>query len=259
MTQKATDFQDHFSIQAEDYSLYRPEYPIEIYQWLASLCDEHQLAWDCATGNGQVAVALTNHFGYVIGTDASESQIYHATTYPRVEYEVAVAHESPLKDNSVNLITVGQALHWFEFDKFFKEAQRVAKPNAVLAVWCYELHQITPTVDAVIQKYYTGIIGEHWPQEREHIEQAYNSIDFPFEVIKSPNCTMTKQWTFKHLIGYLGTWSATQKYLQIHGKDPRELIIDELNAAWGDDETKQVTWPVTIKTFRLNPTETQQD
>ncbi len=248
-----TEFKDHFSAQAEDYSLYRPEYPADLYAWLASLCDNHRLAWDCATGNGQVAVALTNHFGYVIGTDASAAQIYHATTYPRVEYEVALAHQSPLKDHSVDLITVAQALHWFEFDLFFKEALRVAKPNAVLAAWCYELQQIDAAVDAVVQQYYNNIIGEYWPAERRHIEQAYDSIVFPFEAIKAPKCIMQKQWTFKHLVGYLGTWSATQKYIQDHGADPREIILAELQEAWGDDETKTVKWPVTIKTFRLNP------
>jgi len=248
-----TSFKDYFSIQAEDYSIYRPEYPEALYQWLASLCDETKLAWDCATGNGQAAVALTNQFSYVIGTDASESQIYRAMIYPRVEYEVGLAHQSPHKDQSVDLITVAQALHWFDFELFFKEVTRVAKPNAVLAAWCYELHQISPTIDAIIGKYYTDIIGEFWPAERKHIEQSYASIAFPFEPIKSPKCTINKQWTFEHLVGYLGTWSATQKYLATHGQDPRELIIDELKIAWGQDETRLITWPVTIKTFRINP------
>lgn len=248
-----TEFKDHFSVQAEDYSIYRPEYPAELYAWLASICNEKAMVWDCATGNGQAAVALTNYFSYVIGTDASESQIYRAMIYPRVEYEVALAHQSPLKDHSVDLITVAQALHWFEFDLFFKEVERVAKNNAVLAVWCYELHQISPAVDAVIKTYYEDIIGAYWPAERRHIEQAYASIDFPFEPIKSPKCSMNKQWTLKHLIGYLGTWSATQKYIQENGHDPRAQILEALTAAWGADDTQSVTWPVTIKTFRINP------
>lgn len=253
-----TAFKDYFSKQAEDYSIYRPEYPNELFDWLASLCPQKALAWDCATGNGQVAVALTNRFGYVIGTDASESQIYHATTYPRVEYEVALAHQSPLEDHSVDIITVAQALHWFEFEPFFKEVERVAKPDGVLAVWCYELHQISDAVDAVVHNYYNNIIGEYWPAERKHIENKYQDIEFPFETIKAPNCTMQKQWTIKHLIGYLGTWSATQKYIQTNGEDPRSLIIDELKLAWGNDETKIVTWPVTIKTFRINQKESSQ-
>ena len=161
-------FLDHFSVQAEDYSIYRPEYPPELYEWLVSLCNETSLAWDCGTGNGQAAVALTNHFSYVIGTDASESQIYHAMIYPRVEYEVALAHQSPFADNSVDLITVAQALHWFDFKLFFKEVERVAKSEGVLAVWCYELHQITPKIDAVVRQYYEDIIGEYWPPERRH-------------------------------------------------------------------------------------------
>lgn len=247
-------FKDHFSLQAEDYSVYRPEYPAELYAWLGSLCPEQSLAWDCATGNGQAAVALTNHFSYVIGTDASESQIYRAMIYPRVEYEVALAHQSPLADHSADLITVAQALHWFDFAAFFDEVKRVAKANGVLAVWCYELHHISPPVDAVIQRYYQDIVGDCWPPERRHIEQAYSQIDFPFEPIKAPGCTMSKQWTFKHLVGYLGTWSATQQYIQRHGEDPRSLILEDLQTAWGGDDTKTVTWPVTVKSFRINPT-----
>lgn len=250
-------FLDHFSVQAEDYSIYRPEYPPELYQWLASLCDETQLAWDCGTGNGQAAVALSQQFSYVIGTDASESQIYHAMIYPRVEYEVALAHNSPFEDNSVDLVTVAQALHWFDCDLFFTEVERVSKPDGVLAAWCYELHQITPEVDAVVKHYYRDIIGEYWPPERRHIEQAYESIDFPFEPIKAPKCTMRRQWTLSQLYGYLVTWSATQKYMADKNQDPRELILNDLKQAWGADETRQVTWPVTIKTFRIKPTKSK--
>lgn len=250
-------FLDHFSVQAEDYSIYRPEYPLELYRWLASLCNETQLAWDCGTGNGQAAVALSQEFSYVIGTDASESQIYHAMIYPRVEYEVALAHNSPFEDSSVDLVTVAQALHWFNFDLFFAEVKRVLKPDGVLAAWCYAQHQITPEVDAVIQRYYGEIVGTYWPLERNYIEKSYENIEFPFKPIKAPKCNMQKQWTLSQLYGYLGTWSATQKYIAANNKDPRELILEDLKQAWGTDETRQVTWPVSIKTFRIKPTEPQ--
>ena len=144
-------FKDHFSTQAEAYSLYRPEYPTELYDWLASLCPETKLAWDCATGNGQAAVALTQQFSYVIGTDASESQIYQAMVYPRVEYEVGLAHESPHADHSVDLVTVAQALHWFDLPRFSAEAERVLKPGGILAVWSYNLLTICPDIDEQIR------------------------------------------------------------------------------------------------------------
>ncbi len=246
-------FKDYFSIQAEDYSIYRPEYPTDLFEWLASLCPEHQLAWDCGTGNGQAAVALTNQFSYVIGTDASQSQIDRALVYPRVEYETALAEQSPHADGSVDLVTVAQALHWFDFEPFFKEVERVAKPKGVLAVWCYELMNISPEVDEVVNHYYREVVGEHWPAERRHIENGYQDIPFPFEPIPSPKCTLTKQWTFKHLVGYLGSWSATQQYIEAHQDDPRAQVVESLKTAWGEDETKTVSWPMTIKAFRVKP------
>ena len=245
-------FKDHFSGHAADYSTYRPEYPPELFAWLASLCKEHQLAWDCATGNGQAAVELTNHFSYVIGTDASAEQIYQALDYPRVEYQVAPAEKTEFKDQSVDLITVAQALHWFDFDGFFNEVRRVLKPEGILAVWTYALHQITPEVDAVIEKLYNGLTGPYWPEERKHIENSMADIEFPFTPVKSPKCTMQKHWSFSHLVGYLNTWSATQRYIKDKGHNPVELVAEELHAAWGTDtETRLVTWPVTLKVFKL--------
>ncbi|MCF6300507.1 MAG: class I SAM-dependent methyltransferase [Proteobacteria bacterium] len=246
----SSKFKDHFSVQAEDYSIYRPEYPPELYAWLASICPETKLAWDCATGNGQAAVELSKHFSYVIGTDASQSQIDHAMIYPRVEYEVSLAENSSFKDQSVNIVTVAQALHWFNFEAFFDEVKRVLKKQGILCVWCYELHSISTQIDPIIQKFYREITGSYWPNERKHIEAQYQSIDFPFEEIKSPKCHLYKQWTLDHLMGYFGTWSATQKYLRENNSDPRDLIADEIIKAWGNDESKRVTWPVTIRTFR---------
>ena len=51
---------------------------MQLFTYLASLCPAHDLAWDCATGNGQAAVALAPHFEQVIATDASAQQIDQA-------------------------------------------------------------------------------------------------------------------------------------------------------------------------------------
>ena len=65
---------DHFSGHAACYQQFRPNYPEELFAYLASLCPNHRLAWDCATGNGQAAVALARHFDSVIATDLSTSR-----------------------------------------------------------------------------------------------------------------------------------------------------------------------------------------
>ena len=87
-------FQDHFSKGSSEYRQYRPQYPDRLFSWLAASCNEHELAWDCATGNGQAAVQLAGHFRQVIATDASREQIANSMEHDGVDYRagLAVAH-----------------------------------------------------------------------------------------------------------------------------------------------------------------------
>src|SRR5215204_4418200 len=106
-------FKDLFSARAALYSKYRPQYPRPLFDWVTSLVEQHRLAWDCGTGNGQAATSLAAYFDNVVATDASESQIAEAAQHPGVEYRVATAYESGLAARSVDLVTVAQAIHWF--------------------------------------------------------------------------------------------------------------------------------------------------
>jgi ubiquinone/menaquinone biosynthesis C-methylase UbiE len=243
---------DHFSGHAACYQQFRPNYPDQLFAYLAALCPAHDLAWDCATGNGQAAVALAPHFEHVIATDASAQQVDQAQANPKVKYLVAPADKSPLQDGAVDLITVAQALHWFELSSFYREVRRVAKPGGLLAVWCYQLHSITPLIDAVVMSLYSGIVGEFWPPERKIVEDGYKSLAFPFDELKTPEFRMVHSWDLEHLVGYIGSWSATQRYRKQHGKDPVALILDELKSAWGDPTQKRdVIWPLDVRVGRV--------
>ncbi|HJT44865.1 MAG TPA: class I SAM-dependent methyltransferase, partial [Chthoniobacterales bacterium] len=118
-------FKDHFSKQAADYAKFRPRYPRAMFEYLGTLAPTRDLAWDCATGNGQAAVELASIFQGVIATDASATQIANAEPHENVEYRVASAEESGLESSSIDLIMVAQALHWFDLKKFHAEARRI--------------------------------------------------------------------------------------------------------------------------------------
>src|SRR5438309_10549779 len=79
-------FKDHFSAHAAEYAKFRPHYPDELFEHLASISPRHELAWDCATGNGQAAVGLARHFEKVIATDASAQQIESVEPDKRISY-----------------------------------------------------------------------------------------------------------------------------------------------------------------------------
>lgn len=245
------EFKDHFSRQSDAYAKYRPSYPDELFRFLAASVVENGTAWDCATGNGQAAIALANYFATVVASDASQSQINAALAHPKVEYRVATAEVSGLAGHSVDLITVGQAFHWFNHDDFLAEVKRVLKPRGVLAIWCYEVCSVTDECDAKVDTLYRDIVGEYWPPERRMVEQGYAGVDLPGVPVAVPTLEMTLEWRVEDMLGYLRTWSACKCFEVAKRRDPVTDIEAALRAAWGEQE-RRVTWPLRIKASRMN-------
>ncbi|KAA3619274.1 MAG: class I SAM-dependent methyltransferase [Calditrichaeota bacterium] len=240
-------FSDHFSRQSASYKNYRPDYPAALFTFLAEQAPSRNLAWDCATGNGQSALGLAPYFTSIIATDASSNQINNAVKLENIKYVVANAEKTILQDGSVDLITVAQAFHWFNSAKFYAEAKRVLKNRGIIAIWSYNLISISPNLDTVIADFYSTTLHGFWPEERQLVENNYQGISFPFRQITVPEFQMRAQWSFDHLIGYMGTWSAVQKYIKTNGIDPVAGCRAKLQAEWGDlTLVKDVSWPLTL-------------
>ncbi|HKJ07730.1 MAG TPA: class I SAM-dependent methyltransferase [Gammaproteobacteria bacterium] len=240
-------FEDHFSRQSGSYAASRPDYPATLFRYLAGIAPAHDRAWDCATGNGQAAVALAPHFHEVIATDASAQQLSHAPRRSGIAYRVAGAEESGIETGSVDLVTVAQALHWFDRERFYAEVAGVLKPGGVLAVWSYNLLQISPELDRLIGRLYGDIVGGYWPAQRRLVEDGYRSLDLPFPELSPPAFEMVAHWSLGRLMSYLGSWSAVQRYKDAKGPDPVALIADRLRAAWGSEEHRAVRWPLALR------------
>jgi SAM-dependent methyltransferase len=242
-------FKDHFSGHADSYAAFRPHYPPSLFEYLAGLCAEHIQAWDCATGNGQAARRLAPFFANVIATDASEQQIANASPCDKVEFRMAAAESSGLENHSVDLVTVAQALHWFDIDAFFAECQRVLKPGGVLAAWSYANCYIERASDGECNETVEKIFAEvedFWPPERKIVAGRYRSITLPFPEISADPFAMRASWQAGQMLGYMRTWSASQRYLRANGTDPTELFADELKRRWGPGQ-REVCWPLTLK------------
>lgn len=225
-------FKDLFSGQAADYAKFRPRYPAKLFDFLASVAPSHERVWDCGTGNGQAAVELARRFDSVIATDPSEKQLASAEPHPRVQYVRASAEQSPLAAQSVDLVTVAQAFHWFRQDEFFSEARRVLKPRGILAIWTYNLPRISPEVDQVVDSLYRGTLDGYWEKARRLVEEGYRNVSFPFDEIQTPAFEMTAEWTVEQFFGYLSTWSALNTYIRKNRRNPLTEIAPRLESAW---------------------------
>jgi SAM-dependent methyltransferase len=249
----AAEYKDYFSSQAARYAGIRPDYPPDLIEFLVGLVTRHQLAWDCATGSGQAAAPLAEHFARVVATDASENQIAHARVHPRVEYWVATAEASGLADASVDLITVAQALHWLDRDRFYAEARRVMAPGGVIAVWSYGDPSIDddPRIDAVLQRFNHGTLGKYWPAGRGEVGDGYLRYPFPFVEIPVPRFRIEREWALTELGSYVRSWSSTGQYVSQHGADPVVELEAELRPIWSNDRTRHsVRWPITLRAGR---------
>jgi SAM-dependent methyltransferase len=246
-----SSFKDHFSDASDDYRSFRPRYPAELYAYLSGLCAAHGRAWDCATGTGQAAAGLAAYFAEVIATDASRSQIESAQGPDNVRFRVAQAEQSGIDSRSLDLVTVAQALHWFDLDAFRREVDRVLKPGGVLAVWIYGMLTIDQPVDERINYLYGPVLDDYWPAERRFIEQGYRQVEFPYPRVESPEFEMVEEWKLSQLLGYLNTWSAVKRFEQANTSNPVQALAAELVAAWGDPKTiKKTVWPLTVLLWR---------
>lgn len=245
-------FQDHFSGRSIDYATYRPTYPEALFGWLADVAPARRLAWDCATGSGQAAAGLAPLFQRVMATDASSGQIKNAKAIPNVEYRVTPAEASGLAAAEVDLITVAQALHWFDRPTFFTEARRVTRPGSILAIWMYNLAKVTPAIDRLLERFYSETVGPYWPGNRVLVDQGYRTIEIPFDEITPPTFDMEAEWTIAHMLGYLRTWSAVARYSEDKGHDPVTAFAPELAGAWGGPaSSRQIRWPLVIRVAKL--------
>lgn len=248
---KTFNFEDHFSRHSRQYAQYRPHYPDEIYVYLASIVPGRSLAWDCGTGNGQAARGLAKYFDKVHATDASADQIALAYPDDKVDYRVEPAEHVSLGASSADLITVAVAIHWFNFDEFYREVKRVLKPDGILAAWTYSFPEISPEIDQLVNRYYYEILAGCWPERIRYLEQRYETLPFPFEEIVSPSFVMKADWNLDQFAGFLDSWSATQRYKAQKGHHPLELIWDKLVAAWGSENVARlVRWPLYFRIGR---------
>lgn len=249
-----SSFPDHFSGVAGEYAEHRPRYPDRLFAWLAGLAARRELAWDCATGSGQAAVGLAEHFDLVIATDASQAQIAAAVAHPRVEYRVAPAESSGLASGSGDLVTVGQALHWLDRPAFYAEARRVLRPDGIVAAWSYGLSSIgEPRADAALRRFHSETVGPYWPPERALVDAGYRAIEFPFDEIQAPEIVLEADWPLAAFLGYVGTWSAVTRFRAERGIDPVAELAEELRAHWKDPAARRrIHWPLAIRAGRLS-------
>jgi len=243
---------DLFSRQAAEYAKSRPTYPTALFDALATLATRRETAWDCATGNGQAAAGLAPHFHTVVATDASAEQIRHAAGPPNVRFRVATAEQSSLPANSLDVVTVAQALHWLDHDRFYPEVRRVTATGGLFAAWSYGACHAGDDLEGALREFEDGLLGAYWHPNRHWVDEGYRTIPFPFPEVEMPPFELRMRWSLSQLGGYLGSWSAVANYRRARRVDPVAPFVERIVKLWGSPEdTREIVWPLALRVGRL--------
>ncbi|CAH7668474.1 S-adenosyl-L-methionine-dependent methyltransferase [Phakopsora pachyrhizi] len=129
------------SYSAAKYAAFRPKYPSELYEAIMSYHEaDNEVALDLGCGTGVISDELVQKklFERVIGIDPSKGMLEYARkTIPQAVFMDGRAESIPsIENESVDLIMVGTAAHWFE-PSWWQEAERVLKPRGTVAVFIY--------------------------------------------------------------------------------------------------------------------------
>ena len=240
-----------FSEQSDLYAQFRPDYPKEIYDFIFDHLSSNESAWDCATGSGQIATYLADYFQEVIATDISSEQLSHAPERANIRYKEASAEKSGLPANHFDLITVGQAIHWFDIEAFYNEVRRVGKSEALLAVIGYGMVRVNEKVNPLIDDLYERAFSAYFNENRKYLDQHYRTLPFPFDEIEAPEFYHTINWSLADLEGYFNSWSAVQKVKSEQGYNPAAITVQELEQMLENHENIQVTFPVFMRLGRI--------
>jgi SAM-dependent methyltransferase len=229
----------------------RPTRP-ELFAWLAAQSPARDLAWDCATGNGQAALALAEHFQQVHATDflgratgAGDTPSPHRLPAGAGRGQrpgrakLRPGHGCP-----------GPALVLQR--RFFAEVRRVLKPGGLFAAWTYTLLHGDPALTEIVRDYSTNTVGAYWPPERRWVDLGYRGMPFPCADIEAPDFEIRRELTLDEVLDYLRTWSSTQRCLKETGVDPCLALRGRLQELWPTpDARKTIVWPIILRCGRI--------
>ncbi|NNC97698.1 MAG: class I SAM-dependent methyltransferase [Gammaproteobacteria bacterium] len=237
---------DMFGGHAQLYAEARPTYPEALYDHILSLCAHKETVWDVATGNGQAAVPLAKRFERVFATDINQQQIASAIHGNNIVYSVQSAESTDFQNNNVDLVSVAQALHWFDYAEFWPEVDRVLKPGGLFAAWGYDWTKIDFEIDFQLQKNLVDVLEDYWNPKAQLLWGGYQAevVNFPYARIASPDLNIELYWTLDQLFQYFLSWSSTQAYMKDNGTDFLHKAKQQVAAHWGDSETRLIQWPI---------------
>lgn len=243
-----------FGVAAVGYRASRPNYPDALFTWIADRCAATERVWDCATGNGQAAAGLAPRFGFVAATDASREQIALAAPYDNVRYCAAASECAPFAARSFDCVVVAQALHWFDYDRFWPEVRRVSRPGAFFCAFGYAWFDCDADIDRRLVAPLRALLEPYWSAQNAICWNGLRDedVDLPFRRVAAPTFAIEVEWTIAELAAYVRSWSAFIRMRAVGAKIAEaEYLLAKAQRDFADSR-RRFTMPLSVLAARID-------
>jgi SAM-dependent methyltransferase len=185
-----------FESTAPWYARYRPRYPVELIERLATAArlDQHSRVLDLGAGPGHVAAAIASHAGEVVAVDVEPDMLAQIAA-PNVRTIVGRAEDVDASWGRFDLVTAGRSFHWFDAELMWELLPLLTGQLALLGDSITQSD--TPSRALAIA---SELLGEEPPQRpgkryRELLESS------PFSNVEEIDVVAERTWTAESLIG----------------------------------------------------------
>jgi len=248
----------HSAAYSRTYSSSRPSPPPSLLQSIFQhLPGDPQEVVDVGCGSGQMTKLLAKRSEKVIGLDKSKLQLMEASQEENIEYRIGCEEDfTGVKECSIDLVTVCQALHYMSPNALYEEAFRVLRPGGLLAIAGYHFSRPDKQeLQEAFDKVYASL--PHWSYPRHWVDSEYRTMAQPshqlfFNITRENYHVVETPGSLAGWASYVSSLSGIRGFAQQNGEDEAKKLLNKMLErcleVLGEKESDPRTVPVTLQT-----------